>query len=69
MTQSGSTPWHDAAIQLHHENPQKAAYTVALELALLGFPGILGRQVAELWKRKNQKTNNNVASQTVTREN
>jgi predicted P-loop ATPase len=41
--------WHADALRLHVEDPEKAAYTVALELQQLGYPNIQGRQVAELW--------------------
>lgn len=43
-------PWHADALRLHRERPDKAAFTVALELEPLGYRNIQGRQVAELWR-------------------
>ncbi len=44
-------PWHADALRLHRERPDKAAFTVALQLRPLGYPNIQGRQVAELWEQ------------------
>ncbi|MEB3301960.1 MAG: DUF3854 domain-containing protein, partial [Cyanobacteriota bacterium] len=48
-----SKPWHEAALRIHREEPQKAAATVAIELGLepLGYRNIQGRQVADLWRQ------------------
>lgn len=43
-------PWHAVALRIHREDPQKAPFTVALELERAGYHNIQGRQVAELWE-------------------
>jgi hypothetical protein len=50
---SAVTPlaWHPVALRLRSEKPELMPFTVALELEQQGFPGVSGREVAELFHR------------------